>query len=210
MNKNVIAKVDYHDFISGDEAKRAKFIKEFGDSFANMGFAIVSNHGVTEEEKQALYRVSETFFNLPDDIKLQYHDQNNAGQRGYIPKNVETAKGRKVADLKEFYHIGQQLTSEENASMGYPENIFPDELPELEEIVTRFQSGVSIEVGESIASKDYTKIVKQISDLKAPIEKLEMTGAGNVASAVEFIFEGLHLNKRLNKDHVGSKMLYRT
>ena len=37
-----------------------------------------------------------------------------------------------------------------------------------------------------------------------------MTGAGNVASAVEFIFEGLHLNKRLNKDHVGSKMLYRT
>ena len=134
MNKNVIAKVDYHDFISGDENKRAKFIKEFGDSFANMGFAIVSNHGVTEEEKQALYHVSETFFNLPDEIKLQYHDKNNAGQRGYIPKNVETAKGRKVADLKEFYHIGQQLSSEENASMGYPENIFPTELPALEEI----------------------------------------------------------------------------
>ena len=72
MNKNVIAKVDYHDFISEDVGKREKFIKEFGDSFVNMGFAIVSNHGVTEEEKQALYGVSETFFNLPDEIKLKY------------------------------------------------------------------------------------------------------------------------------------------
>ena len=134
MTKNVIAKVDYNDFISGDEAKRAKFIKEFGDSFANMGFAIVSNHGVTEEEKQQLYSVSETFFNLSDDIKRQYHDSENAGQRGYIPKNVETAKGRSVADLKEFYHIGQEITKEENERYGYPENIFPRELPELKEI----------------------------------------------------------------------------
>lgn len=134
MNKNVIAKVDYHDFISGDENKRAQFIKEFGDSFANMGFAIVSNHGVTEEEKQALYQVSETFFNMPDEIKLKYHDKGNAGQRGYIPRNVETAKGRTVADLKEFYHIGQELSTEENAAIGYPNNIFPDELPELKEI----------------------------------------------------------------------------
>ena len=63
---------------------------------------------------------------------------------------------------------------------------------------------------ECYISKEYTKIVKQISDPKAPIAKMEMTGAGNVASAVEFIFEGLHLNKRLSKDHVGSKMLYRT
>lgn len=134
MNKNVIAKVDYHDFISGDENKRAQFIKEFGDSFANMGFAIVSNHGVTEEEKQALYQVSETFFNMPDEIKLKYHDKGNAGQRGYIPRNVETAKGRTVADLKEFYHIGQELSPEENAAIGYPNNIFPEELPELKEI----------------------------------------------------------------------------
>jgi isopenicillin N synthase-like dioxygenase len=134
MNKNVIAKVDYHDFISGDETKRAQFIKEFGDSFANMGFAIVSNHGVTEEEKQALYQVSETFFNMPDEIKLKYHDKGNAGQRGYIPRNVETAKGRSVADLKEFYHIGQELTPEENAAVGYPNNIFPEELPALKEI----------------------------------------------------------------------------
>ena len=33
MNKNVIAKVDYHDFISEDVGKREKFIKEFGDFF---------------------------------------------------------------------------------------------------------------------------------------------------------------------------------
>jgi len=33
--------------------------------------------------------------------------------------------------------------------------------------------------------------------------------AGGVASAVEFVLEGLHLSKRLNKDAVGGKATYR-
>ena len=83
-------------------------------------------------------------------------------------------------------------------------------IPELEEIVDRFRSGVSIEVGESISSKEYAKIIKLITSLKEPIGKLNATSAGTKASVVEFIFEGLHLNKRLNKDQIGSKILYRT
>ncbi len=83
-------------------------------------------------------------------------------------------------------------------------------IPELEEIVDRFRSGVSIEVGESISSKEYAKIIKLITNLKEPIGKLNATSAGTKASVVEFIFEGLHLNKRLNKDQIGSKILYRT
>ena len=33
---------------------------------------------------------------------------------------------------------------------------------------------------------------------------------GAVASAVEFILEGLHLSKRLNKDAVGARATYRS
>lgn len=46
MNEVKIATVDYNDFISGDPAKREAFIKKLGDAFAEIGFAIVANHGV--------------------------------------------------------------------------------------------------------------------------------------------------------------------
>ena len=70
MDQNKIAHVDYHDYTSGDENKRQQFIKEFGDSFSNMGFAIVKNHGVSKELKAKLFTVSKAFFELPNDIKL--------------------------------------------------------------------------------------------------------------------------------------------
>jgi len=46
--------------------------------------------------------------------------------------------------------------------------------------------------------------------LSKAIDKLG--GRGNpasVASSVEFILEGLHLNRRLNKDEVSGKVRYR-
>jgi magnesium chelatase subunit I len=42
------------------------------------------------------------------------------------------------------------------------------------------------------------------------VEKLGGAGSdAETAAAVEFILEGLHLNKRLNKDRVGGKTQYR-
>jgi magnesium chelatase subunit I len=47
--------------------------------------------------------------------------------------------------------------------------------------------------------------------LSAPV--LALTGGsedpGLVASAVEFLLEGLHLTKRLNKEAAGSRAIYR-
>ena len=56
MNRDVIAVVDYNDYTSGNPSKREQFIQSFGDSFANMGFAIVRNHGVTAELKAKLQK----------------------------------------------------------------------------------------------------------------------------------------------------------
>ncbi|MBD3638095.1 MAG: isopenicillin N synthase family oxygenase [Crocinitomicaceae bacterium] len=134
MDKNTIAVVDYNDYISGDPEKRSQFINDFGDSFSNMGFAIVRNHGVTEELRKKLFEVSKAFFALPDDIKKQYEDEANHGQRGYISKNKESAKGKDVPDLKEFYHIGQTVTDGDPIQQEYPENIWPKEIQEFEAV----------------------------------------------------------------------------
>jgi magnesium chelatase subunit I len=81
---------------------------------------------------------------------------------------------------------------------------------DFDDIVTRFKSGISIEVGDMMPSANYERMVKQVEGLNRHIEKLEAKPSGPVtASAVEFILEGLHLNKRLNKDRVGASVQYR-
>ncbi|WP_066756303.1 isopenicillin N synthase family dioxygenase [Crocinitomix algicola] len=134
MDQNNIAHVDYLDFSEGDDATRAKFIKDFGDSFSNMGFAIVKNHGVTVELRNKLFDVSKRFFDLSDDVKKRYENEALHGQRGYISKNKESAKGKSVPDLKEFYHIGQTVKDNDPIKEEYPDNIWPEEIVEFEAV----------------------------------------------------------------------------
>jgi isopenicillin N synthase-like dioxygenase len=132
MNKNKIAVVDYNDYTSGDEKKRKQFIQDFGDSFSNMGFAIVRNHGVSKELRKNLLEVSEEFFGLPTETKRQYEDLTNGGQRGYVSKKRETAKGMDVPDIKEFYHIGPNITDDESIRAEYGDNIWAEEVGNFE------------------------------------------------------------------------------
>ena len=81
---------------------------------------------------------------------------------------------------------------------------------DLEEVVARFKAGLSVEVADTLPSKDYVKMVKQIDGLDRAVAKLEPgENLAVIAAGVEFIFEGLHLNKRLNKDRVAGRIQYR-
>ena len=81
---------------------------------------------------------------------------------------------------------------------------------DLEEIVTQFKSGISVEVSDAMPSKQYVKIVKQVEGMDRAVAKLEPgENIAVIAAAVEFVLEGLHLNKRLNKDKVGGRTQYR-
>ena len=81
---------------------------------------------------------------------------------------------------------------------------------DLEEIVTQFKAGISVEVSDTLPSKQYVKIVKQVEGLGEAVAKLDPgENLAVIASAVEFLLEGLHLNKRLNKDMSAGKAQYR-
>jgi magnesium chelatase subunit I len=81
---------------------------------------------------------------------------------------------------------------------------------ELDDVVTRFKAGHSAEVGDTLASDKYVGLMNAVDGLGAAVSKLD-TGENPalIASAVEFVLEGLHLNKRLNKDRVGARAQYR-
>ncbi|MCC7088509.1 MAG: magnesium chelatase [Chloroflexi bacterium] len=83
-------------------------------------------------------------------------------------------------------------------------------LGELEQVVNRFKAGVAVEVGDMTPSAEYDSLARQVEGIFPAIEKLGATkSSAEEASAVEFLLEGLHLNKRLNKDKVGGKTQYR-
>jgi magnesium chelatase subunit I len=81
---------------------------------------------------------------------------------------------------------------------------------DMEDVVTRFKAGMSAEVGDTLPSAKYVELVKNVDGLSAAVAKLDPgENTALIASATEFIFEGLHLNKRLNKDRVAGKVQYR-
>jgi magnesium chelatase subunit I len=81
---------------------------------------------------------------------------------------------------------------------------------DFDDFVARFKSGFSIEVFNSLGSKEYVKTVQQVGGLADKMERLEAgDNPAAIASALEFILEGLHLNRRLNKDRIEDRALYR-
>ncbi len=83
-------------------------------------------------------------------------------------------------------------------------------LQEMEPIIARFDQGFSIEVSETTPSSDYLKMAEQVPDLQEQAQKAAgIKSPAAVASGVEFILEGLHLHRKLNKDKITGKAQYR-
>ena len=80
------------------------------------------------------------------------------------------------------------------------------------EIVAAFESGTVANTGEDVSSAELVKLATDVAGLRNLAVAL---GNGDespaaVASAVEFVLEGLHLAKRLNKDAAGGRSVYRS
>jgi magnesium chelatase subunit I len=77
-------------------------------------------------------------------------------------------------------------------------------------VVGAFDDARIVHAGDDLPSSAYSEVLSQVPSLEGPV--LALAGSetpGAVASATEFILEGLHLTKRLNKDAAGSKATYR-
>lgn len=132
-----IPSLDLADFRSGDAERKAQFVKALGEAYQNIGFIALKNHGLSNEQTDQLYADVKAFFSLPDEKKKQYENPALAGQRGYISKGKEHAKGRNTGDLKEFYHVGQLVDdATDPVAQEYPDNIWPAEVPGFQQSTT--------------------------------------------------------------------------
>jgi magnesium chelatase subunit I len=80
-------------------------------------------------------------------------------------------------------------------------------------IVAAFSEQVVVHAGDDLPSAAYLAVLADIPELEPPTRALAGPDAAEspalMASALEFLLEGLHLTKRLNKESSGSRALYR-
>jgi isopenicillin N synthase-like dioxygenase len=122
-----VSTLDISKFVKGDENDKNFFSQELGKSFNQTGFAIIRNHDLNKEKTDLLYDAIKAFFALDEENKIKYYFPNLYGQRGYVVKGQEHAKGSKKGDLKEFFHIG-------NPSISNPQNVWPHEINDFSEV----------------------------------------------------------------------------
>src|SRR6187401_2694615 len=83
-------------------------------------------------------------------------------------------------------------------------------LSELAPLIDRFDDdGIEAEVGEFVPSKSHVELVGAVPELASAIARLDAgESPAGMASAAEFVLEGLHLNRRLNKERRGGGVRY--
>ena len=83
-------------------------------------------------------------------------------------------------------------------------------LSELVPLIERFEEeGLEAEVGELVPSSAHGRLVDAVPELRGAIARLDAgESPAGIASATELVLEGLHLNRRLNKERRGGSVRY--
>ncbi len=139
-----------------------------------------------------------------------------AGEREVVPRvsdldalAASTAGKIEIETLEE----GRDGQIVENLLKAAVLSVFREQVPPdtLRGVIEAFEGGVVAHTGEDVTSRDVAELLNSVPALRGSVRSL--TGGdetpSSVASAVEFVLEGLHLSKRLNKDAVGPKATYR-
>ena len=83
-------------------------------------------------------------------------------------------------------------------------------LSELLPLIERFEAeGLEAEVGELVPSRAHEELTAAVPELRSAIGRLDAgESPAGIASATEFVLEGLHLNRRLNKERRAGRTRY--
>ncbi len=116
------------------DTDREAFVADLGAAYREWGFCGIRGHGISQAQIDRAYEVFQSFFALPEAVKMQYHVPGSGGARGYTPFGIETAKGAKHFDLKEFWHVGREIPRDSTHAAVMPPNLWPAEIPEFKAV----------------------------------------------------------------------------
>ncbi len=131
MNDQAIRKVpelNLENYVAGTALEQQRFVDEFYNGLVDYGFVVLNPYQFDFNLVDDCYHVFKSFFKLPLETKQKYniHD---GGKRGYVPRLQEHAKDSKNPDLKEFWHVGREVSEDHHLAQEYPKNLWPSEIP---------------------------------------------------------------------------------
>ena len=138
------------------------------------------------------------------------------GEREVAPRitdlgAVAASTGGKI----ELEYLGEDSSEEalvEKLVRRSVKNVFDSYFPSLDdltELIDSFEHGY-VEVSDAMPSDEYIQGLSEVKGLRRSIEKLGVgSSPSEIASAVEFTLEGLHLSNKLNKENVGGSIVYK-
>jgi magnesium chelatase subunit I len=138
------------------------------------------------------------------------------GERTVVPRicDLEALASSTSGKIEiETLEEGREGQIVENMLKAAVLTVFKEQLStdRLRDVVVAFEEGVVAHTGEDVSSTQEAELLSSIPALREPVAYLTQgdESPAAVASAVEFVLEGLHLSKRLNKDAAGARATYR-
>ena len=92
-------------------------------------------------------------------------------------------------------------------------NVFANyfNIRDFDSVVERFEGGLEVETGSELPATDYLGVMKELVGLAKLFKPLKIRKSPErIAASIEFVLEGLHLNRRLNRDRVEGRYRYRS
>lgn len=122
-----VPELKVNDYLNGSKKDRENFIKDLYKGLVEYGFFIIKDNPISKDLLEKTYKLNKEYFKNNSEYKNKHISKNFFSQRGFTPFGVEHAKDSDKVDLKEFYHVGRELSKESKYKGIYPENIFPSE-----------------------------------------------------------------------------------
>lgn len=108
---DLVPVIDISPFASSDPAARQAVAAAVDDAFRNIGFLVISGHGIPDDVVSRAQRVAIEFFSLPDTDKQRYVTPRKSIFRGYNGVATQRSGGLhnsgKPADLRENYMMSR-------------------------------------------------------------------------------------------------------
>jgi isopenicillin N synthase-like dioxygenase len=133
-NMQKVPELSLRSYTHGSAAEKSSFVDELFNGLKEYGFIILKDHPIEISLLRKAYALSEQLFQLSTAAKEAYISPNGGGVRGYTPFGKEHAKSSRYPDLKEFWHVGRELSSNHRLKEFFPDNVWPAEIAEFENV----------------------------------------------------------------------------
>lgn len=134
--------IDLTPWSEGDASDRREVAARVDQALTEIGFLVVTGHGVPGDARTKIRAAAKRFFALPEDVKRSYAV--TVGERGWLPPGVEAngyAEGTETPpDLKETFAVGadRPIGNPVFDAEWFLPNVWPGEVPELEGLLTDY------------------------------------------------------------------------